>query len=114
MRFMGLLTANNNSAVTMPSSQELLEKMGQFMEEVTKAGVQFMCDGLQPGSLGARVKLSEGKMTVTAGPFTEAKGQVAPCAMFDVDSILEAVQWAASLLQVLGEGECEIRPLCEA
>jgi hypothetical protein len=114
MRFMGLLTADKDSTVALPSSKDLLENMGKFMEEVTKAGVQLMCDGLQPSPLGARVKLSAGKVTVTGGPFPETKVQVAPCAMFDVDSILEAVQWATSLLQVLGEGECEIRPLCEA
>ena len=111
MRYMGLLKADQDSEVALPHSQKLLENMGKCMEEMTNAGVQFTCDGLLPSPKGARVKLSAGKVTVTGGPFTEVKGRTVPCAMFEVDSIMEAVQWTASFLIVLGEGECEIRPL---
>jgi hypothetical protein len=112
MRFMGLLTADTNNAVALPSSKELLENMGKFMEQATQAGVLMLCNGLQPSPLGARVKLTGGKVTVTDGVFTETKGPTTPCAMFDVDSMAEAIQWTACLLQVLGGGECEIRPVC--
>jgi len=111
MRYMGLLKADKNSEAGLPSSMELLEKMGKFMEEVMKSDILLLCDGLQPSPLGARVKLTGGKVTVTDGRFTETKGLNVPCAIFDVDSIAEAVQWTTSLLKVLGEGECEIRPL---
>lgn len=110
MRFMGLLKADNDSEVRVPTSQELLENMGRFMEEATKAGVLRTRDGLQPNPRGARVKLSQGKVTVTNGPFPETKGQIVPCAMFEVDSVTEAVQWTMCFLKVLGEGECELRP----
>jgi hypothetical protein len=110
MRFMGLLKADKESKVGLPSSKELLENMGRFMEEVTEAGVLFTCDGRQPSPTGARVKLSKGKITVTDGPFAETKGQIAPYAMFEVDSMTEAVQWTMCFLKVLGEGECELRP----
>jgi hypothetical protein len=111
MRFMGLLRTDNDSEAALPHGQKLLENMGKCMDEMTIAGVQFTCDGLLPSPKGARVKLSAGKVTVTGGPSIEVKGRTVPCAMFEVDSIMEAVEWTASLLIVLGEGECEIRPL---
>jgi len=111
---MGVLKADQGSEPSLLSSMELLEKMGKFMEEVAKTDILLLCGGLQPSPLGARVRLTGGKVTVTDGRFTETKGPNAPCAIFDVDSIAEAVQWTTSLLKVLGEGECEIRPLFEA
>ena len=114
MRFMGLLKADEHSEAGAPPSKELMEKMGTFMEEITRAGVLLATDGLQPSSKGARVRLSGGKVTVTDGPFTESKELIASYAMFDVKSKEEAIEWTTRFLQVLGEGECEIRPLFEA
>jgi hypothetical protein len=114
MRYMGLLKADKHSEAGLPPSKELMEKMGKFMEEVTKAGALIASDGWQPSSKGARVRLSGGKVTVTDGPFTETKELVASYAMFDVDSMAEAVDWTTSFLKVLGEGECEIRPVFES
>jgi hypothetical protein len=93
---------------------ELLEKMGKFIEEITKAGVMLATDGLQPSSKGARVKLSGGKVTVTDGPFTESKELVASYALFQVKTMAEAIEWTKRFLNVLGEGECELRPIFEA
>ena len=58
--------------------------------------------------------MSGGQGTVNDGPFTEAKGLVACDALFQVKSIDEAIHWKTSFLQVLGKGECEIRPMFEA
>jgi hypothetical protein len=87
--------------------------MGKFMEEITKAGVMLATDGLQPSSKGKRVRLTEGKVNVTDGPFTESKELIASYALFQVNSMAEAVEWTTRFLKVLGEGECEIRPLFE-
>jgi hypothetical protein len=114
MRFMGLLKADKHSEAGVPPSKELMEKMGKFMEEITKAGVLLATDGLQPSSKGKRVRLSGGKVTVTDGPFTESKELIASYALFEVKSMAEAVEWTTRFLKVLGEGECEIRPLFEA
>jgi len=111
MRFMGLLKTDNRSDAALPHGQKLLENMGKCMEEMAKAGVQFTFDGLLPSPEGARIKLSAGKVIVTGVPCAEVKGRTVPCGVFEVDSIMEAVEWTASLLIVLGEGECEIRPL---
>jgi hypothetical protein len=69
--------------------------------------------GLEPTSKGARVRLAGGKVTVTDGPFTETKEVVASYALLETKSLAEAIEWTARFLQVLGEGECEIRPLFE-
>jgi hypothetical protein len=113
MRFMGLLKADKHSEAGAPPSKELMEKMGKFMEEITKAGVLLATDGLQPSSKGARVRLSGGKVTVTDGPFTESKELIASYALLQVKSKEEAIEWTRRFLEVLGEGECEIRPLFE-
>jgi hypothetical protein len=114
MRFLGLLKADAASEAGAPPDPELMSKMGTFIEEVVKAGVLLATDGLKPSSEGKRVKLSGGKLTVTDGPFTESKELIASYAVFQVDSIDEAVHWTSRFLEVLGEGECEIRPIFEA
>jgi len=113
MRFIGLLKADQHSESGAPPSKELMEKMGPFIEEITKAGVLLATDGLQPSSKGKRVRLSKGKVTVIDGPFTGSKELVASYALFQTKSMAEAVEWTTRFLQVLGEGECEIRPLFE-
>jgi hypothetical protein len=88
--------------------------MGDFIEEVTKAGVLLAADGLTPTSAGKRIKLENGKLTVTDGPFTESKELVASYALYQVDSYDQAVYWTKRFLEVLGGGEVEIRPIFEA
>jgi len=95
----------------VPPSKELMQKMGQFMEEITKAGVLLHTAGLQPSSKGARVRVSGGKVAVTDGPFAETKEVVASYALLETKSMAEAIDWTTRFLQVLGGGECEIRPL---
>ena len=84
------------------------------MQEVAAAGILTATDGLKPSSVGARVKLAGGKFAVTDGPFTETKELVASYALFNVKSMDEAIHWTKRFLEVLGEGECELRPLYEA
>jgi hypothetical protein len=60
------------------------------------------------------VKLANGKVTVTDGPFAESKELIASYAVFQVDTMDEAVKWTTRFLQVLGKGECELRPIFEA
>jgi hypothetical protein len=114
MRFMGLLKADESSEASIPPSPELLQRMGTFIEEITRAGVLVASDGLQPTSKGVRVKLSGGKFVVTDGPFTETKELIASYALFETKSIDEAIHWTKRFLEVLGTGECEIRPLFQA
>ncbi len=111
MRFMGLLKADEESEAGTPPSADLMERMGVFIEEVAKAGVLVGTDGLKPSSEGKRVKLENGGLTIIDGPFTESKELIASYAIFDVPTIEDAVYWTQRFLEVLGRGECEIRPI---
>ena len=114
MRVMGLLRADKESETGVPPSKDLIERMGAFIEEITKAGVMLATDGLRPSSKGKRVRLTNGKVTVIDGPFTESKELIASYALFQVKSMDEAVEWTTRFLEVLGDGECELRPIFEA
>ena len=86
-----------------------MAEMGKLIEEMANAGVLIATDGLQPSSKGARVRISEGKFTVTDGPFTETKELIAGYAIVEATSKQEAIEWAKRFLKVMGEGESEIR-----
>jgi hypothetical protein len=113
MKILGMLRADAASEAGAPPSKELIERMGVFIEEVTKAGVMLASDGLHPSVKGKRVRLAGGKMTVIDGPFTESKELVASYALFQVKSMDEAIHWTKRFLEVLGKGECELRPIFE-
>jgi hypothetical protein len=108
-----MLKADASSEAGAPPSKELIERMGRFVAEVTKAGVLVATDGLHPSAKGKRVRLAGGKVTVIDGPFTESKELVASYALFQVKSMDEAVHWTTRFLEVLGQGECELRPIFE-
>jgi len=114
MRILGMLKADADTEAGKPPSKDLIERMGAFIEEVTKAGVIVATDGLHPSSRGKRVRLADGKFTVIDGPFTESKELVASYALFQVKTMDEAVHWTKRFLEVLGRGECELRPIFEA
>jgi hypothetical protein len=114
MRFIGLLKADAHSEAGAPPSPELLARMGTFIEEISAAGVMIASDGLQPSSKGVRVRLSDGEFLVTDGPFTETKELVASYALFQVPAMADAIHWTKRFLEVLGQGECEIRPIIQA
>lgn len=111
MRILGLMKADAESEAGAPPSPELMAKMGTFMEEVARAGVLIASDGLQPSSKGKRIKLENGKVTVIDGPFTESKELIASYALFQVKTMEEAIEWTTRFLNVIGEGECELRPI---
>jgi hypothetical protein len=113
MRFLGLLRADAESEAGTPPSPELMTRMGTFIEEVMKAGVLLATDGLHPSAKGARIRVANGKVTVTDGPFTESKELVASYAILQTKSKEEAIEWTTRFLNVLGTGECEIRQIYE-
>jgi hypothetical protein len=114
MKIMGFLRADAESEAGAPPSADLMQRMGVFVEEAINAGVILATDGLHPSVRGKRVKLANGKVTVTDGPFTESKELISSYAVFQVDSMDEAVKWTTRFLQVFGRGECELRPIFEA
>jgi hypothetical protein len=96
-----------------PPSQEEMNKMRKLIEEGMKAGWLLATEGCLPSALGARVRSTNGKVTVTDGPFTESKEVVAGFAILRANSKEEAIQLAKDFLKVVGEGECELRQIYE-
>ncbi len=98
----------------VPPSPEEMAKMGKLVEDGMKSGYLLATEGCMPTALGARVRLSDGNVTVTDGPFTEAKEVIGGFAILQANSKEEAVELARQFLKVAGEGECELRQIYEA
>ena len=113
MKVMGLLRASADSEAGLPPTPDMIERMGAFIEEATQAGILLAADGIQPSSTGKRITLENGKATVRDGPFTESKELIAGYGIYEVKDMDEAVKWTRKFLDVLGGGECEIRPIFE-
>jgi hypothetical protein len=115
MKFMILLKANQTTEAGVLPDEKLLTQMGQYNEELVKAGVLLAGEGLQPSSKGARVRFSGTKRTVIDGPFTEAKELIAGFWLIQVKSKDEAIEWVKRCPNpVDGEAEIEIRQVFEA
>src|SRR2546421_8909438 len=95
MRFMMLLPAPAQALeqCAVPTA-EIVTTMRKFNEDMTKAGVLLVAEGLHPTSKGTRLRVSNGKRVVTDGPFTEAKEVIAGFSMIQVKSKEEAIEWA--------------------
>ena len=112
MRFMMLVKASKESEAGMLPSKELIAAMGNFNEEMAKAGVLIAGEGLQPSSKGARITYSGAKRSVTDGPFAETKELLAGFWMIDVKSKADAIAWASRVPFADGE-VVEVRQVFE-
>lgn len=93
MRFMVIVKATKDSEAGVMPSEQLLRDMGNFNEQLVKAGIMLAGDGLQPSSQGARVRFSGEKRTVIDGPFAETKELIAGYWIWKCESLAEAVEW---------------------
>jgi len=116
MRFMIIRKADAETEGADLPTEELFKQMGDYIEEMVKAGVMLAGDGLKPSREGARVKFHNGQPSVIDGPFAETKELVAGFNIIDVASKEEAIAWVKKWPQLDGHGEVEIeiRPLYEA
>ena len=113
MRFMIIVKADANSEAGAMPDEKLLTEMGNYNEQLVKAGVMQAGEGLHPSSKGARVRFTDRGVTVTDGPFAEAKELVAGFWLWKCDSREEAVAWLKRA--PFGPGaELEIRQVFEA
>ena len=114
MRFMMIVKHAEKQG---PPPKELMDAIGKLAEEESKAGIMIGSGGLKPTASGARVRLSGGKVTVTDGPFTEAKEIVGGYAQFELKSKEEAVESAVRFMELHKkhwpgwEGETEVRQM---
>lgn len=114
MRFLVMVKATNESEAGVMPTQELLEAMGKFNEELVKAGIMLAGEGLKPSSKGARVKFSGTSRTVVDGPFAETKELVAGFWIWKVKSKEEAIEWVKRCPNPMPtESEIEIRQIFE-
>jgi hypothetical protein len=93
---------------------EAMAEMGKFVEESLKSGKLLATEGCMPSAKGARIRLAEGKFSVTDGPFTETKELIAGFALIQAKSKEEAVEYSKQFLNLAGDGETEIRQVYEA
>ena len=115
MRVMVVIKANKESEAGVMPSEKLLAEMGNFNEELVKAGVMLAGEGLHASSQGKRVRFSGGKQTVIDGPFAETKELLAGFWIWKVKSMDDAVGWVKRIPNPDGQdGEVEIRPVFEA
>jgi hypothetical protein len=111
MRFLSVFKGPETT--TLPSEEEMA-RMGAFIEQEAKAGNLLSTEGCMPSVSGAaRVRRAGDKVTVTDGPFTEAKEVIGGFAILQTNSLDEAVAITKRFLEVSGEGECELRQLYE-
>jgi hypothetical protein len=111
MRFLSIYkTVERNT----PPTPEEMAAMGRLIEEGMKSGWLLSTEGCLPTALGARVRRSEGKVSVTDGPFAETKEVVGGFAILKANSKQEAIELTKLFLSHVGQGECELRQLYDA
>ena len=114
MRFMVIVKATQDSEAGIMPSQRLLAEMGDYNEQLVKAGIMKDGAGLHPSSKGVRVRFSGSERTVINGPFAETKELVAGYWLWEVASLEQAIEWVKKCPNpMLGPSEIEIRPFYE-
>lgn len=108
MKVMVMVKASPGSEAGKMPTAELLNAMGQFNEELVKAGIMESGDGLKPSSQGYRVRFSGDKRVVTTGPFTETNELIAGYWIWNVNSIEEALEWVKKCPNPMEDEDSEI------
>lgn len=115
MKVMVIVKASKDSEAGVMPSQELLTAMGNFNEELVKAGIMLSGDGLHPSSKAKRIHFSGDKRSVIDGPFTETKELIAGFWIWQVKSMDEAVAWVKRCPNPMREdSDIDIRPIFSA
>ena len=115
MRVMVIIKASADSEAGKPPGERVLAEMGNFNEELVKAGIMLAGEGLHPSGRGKRVRFSGRQRTVLDGPFSQTKELVAGFWLWQVRSIEEAIEWVKRIPNPDNQDtEIEIRPVFEA
>lgn len=115
MRFLVIVKATKESEAGQMPSTELLEAMGKYNEELAKAGIMKVGEGLHPSSRGVRVRFSGDKRTVINGPFAATEELIAGFWVWEVKSLEEAIEWVKRCPNPMeSESDIEIRKIFEA
>ena len=112
MKFLCLYRPGTPETNDRPSP-ELMSAMGALIGEMARAGVLLLTEGCCSSEKGAKLRIQDGKYSVTDGPFPETKELVSGFCLIQVKSKAEAVEWSKRFLGVMKVGECEIRQINE-
>jgi hypothetical protein len=119
MRYMIIVTGSENLAASGPPPAALIEAIDKLSEEATKKGTLVSFGGLQPTSSGARMRVTNGKIITTDGPFTESKEVIGGFSIINVASKEAALEETRNFMELhrvhwpKWEGEVEIRLMYE-
>jgi hypothetical protein len=114
MRFISMHSSNASMEAGEPPSAEVMAGMGPLMGEMIEAGVFVAGEGLRPTSHGVRLSFSNGKRTITKGPFVGSNELIDRYLIVRVQSIDEAIEWATRFASGVGDSEIDVRPVTEA
>ena len=118
MRYMMIVKGDENVDRSGPPPQALFEAIGKLGEEAAKAGKMVSMGGLRRTADGARIRINNGKLTITDGPFTETKEVIGGYAMLEAPSLEEAIALARRFVELhIADGwelDCEVRQVYEA
>ena len=112
MRFLSMIRVDEKTG-QVPSEQ-LMQDMGKLIEDMTRDRTLVLTAGLRPTSEGARVRLRNGRLTTTDGPFIETKEVIGGFAIVEAASMKEAIELTKRFLSIHGDTwdiECEVRQL---
>ena len=112
MRLMVIVKANKDSESGKLPEEKVLSEIAKFEDQLVRAGVMVVAEGLEASSKGARVKFEGSKRTVIDGPFAESSELIAGFWIWELKSKDEAIQWLERA--PFRDGEIEIRQLIEA
>jgi len=113
MRFMVIVKANEDSEAGVMPDREILTAMGNYNEQLVKAGVMLAGEGLHPSSKGKRVKFQGSQRTITDGPFAETKELIAGFWILQAKDWDEVLEWVKRA-PMDGGTELEVRQVFEA
>jgi hypothetical protein len=119
MRYMMIVRGSENFAASGPPPAALVEAVGRLGEEAARKGTMVSFGGLKPTSSGARIRLTNGKLVTTDGPFVESKEVIGGFSIFNLASKEEALEEARKFMELHRvhwpnwEGEIEIRLMYE-
>lgn len=117
MRYMLLIYTKEEAreAMTPPEAERIRNAHFAVMEDATRQGIFKGADPLEPTSVATTVRMKNGSVLTTDGPFAETKEQLAGYYILDCKDLDEAISWAARIASACGGGDwcIEIRPIRE-
>ena len=114
MKYLLLIYGNEAADAQRPQSEQEREMQAYFeyTDQIGKAGVMVGGEALHPVSTATTVRLREGKLTTTDGPFAETKEQLGGFYLLDCKNLDEAINWASKIPHA-AIGSIEIRPVVD-